>query len=108
VYQGNYTVTRNNATETIGCAFLATTQDGSPLSGTPYNAGNSDTPIFNVPVNTTPVANGTVSSMTISNLSATGGSGTFTLSDGSTGTITLTSRTAFPSLRSAQRFIHHH
>jgi hypothetical protein len=108
VYQGNYSVTHNNSVETTGCAFLVTSQDGSPLSGTPYSGANADQPIFNVLVNSTLVKSGFVSSMTINNLSATGGSGSFTLDDGSTGTITLTERTALPSSRAARYLIHHH
>lgn len=107
VYEGTYKVVVSGATETNGCAILVTSQDGAPLSGTAYNGENLDDPNFAQPVNGTFVASGSVSSMTISNLSANGGTGSFTLSDNSTGTVTLTSRVAFPSAAAARAFIHH-
>ena len=97
IYAGTYQLQSG----TSGCFSLITSQDGSALSiyngtGLQGNSGiGSGSP--NVSGNYTigSIVSGTVTSLVVNNLSATGGSGTVSLSNGDSGTITLTARTAF-------------
>lgn len=93
-----------------GCFVVITSQDGSPLSiynGTSLQGASgigTGGPNVNPPYNVTSVASGTLTSLVINNLGAGGGSGTVSLSNGDTGTVTLTSRLS-SSLDEARKLI---
>jgi hypothetical protein len=92
VYSGTFTVTHNRTTEPTGCAVLITTQNGAPLLGQNVNSDVAGSPNLEGSFTSTLVANGSVTALSLTNLSANGGNGTFSLSDGSTGTLSFTSR----------------
>jgi hypothetical protein len=87
VYSGTYTVKRSGSVDTVGCVTLTTA-----TSGTNFKAQ----PKFAKPVRTTMIGSGSVSKLAITRLSATGGSGSFLLSNGLSGTIKLTARQRTP------------
>ncbi len=95
-YLGSYVVKHGAVVDTVGCAALIATQNGASIKGTAFNGENVDNPEFTKPFHSTFVAFGTVTKLTITGLSATGGHGTFSLSNGTSGTITLTRRLHFP------------
>jgi len=107
IYLGTFKLTLSGGgAEPTGCALFVTTKDGSPLNGTNANSADNEFPNITQLVHATLVTNGLVSTMSIT-LTGTTGSGTFTLSDGSTGTISLTSRVGVPSLQQVQSLLHH-
>jgi hypothetical protein len=87
VYLGTYTLTSG----TTGCMYIVTSVNGAPLnflsSVGSFNAGGVGIPKVNAAI-TTLASSGTISSTNII-LNATGGSGTISLSNGDTGTISL-------------------
>ena len=96
-YVGTFTDKHDKVVDTVGCATLVTTQNGSALPHIKYNGTNVDGPKFahnvkavflNFPK--------PVTRLKISNLSASGGIGTYVLSDGSTGVIKFTHRYVLP------------
>jgi hypothetical protein len=90
LFTGVFHVTSTTAV-TDGCFTMITTQDGSPLPKSTESALGTGSPQFNV---LTMSKNFTFGAILISNitLTKTGGSGTFTLSNGDSGTVTLTKR----------------
>ncbi len=110
VYFGTYNVAAlAGGVATTGCAFIETTQNGSPLSvGSPDNALGLGlvvpAPGFTVSNVSMP---GSFTAMNL-NVSANGtGAGSFTLADGEMGTITITNRIAFAQFRKPQMFLRH-
>jgi hypothetical protein len=95
-YFGTYIVKHVAKVDTTGCATIIATQNGANIKGATYNSINLDHPSFAKPVRSTFAGLGTVTKLTITGLSASGGKGTFLLSNGFTGTITLTRRVRFP------------
>lgn len=111
-YYGTYTVTAVpspgptapafESTAQTGCFYVEMTADGSPIPNgfTPTdNTVAFGNPNFSVPfdtLNAALVVGGKLTSIAIGNLGPTTGSGTFTLDNGATGTVTLTSRTLGP------------
>jgi hypothetical protein len=94
VYLGTYTVTSATA-PTTGCFYLVTTTDGSPLSsgGATSAAGVGIPNLANYSSGyaLTSVSHGSLTTIGLT-VSATSGSGTFTLDNGDSGTISLSSR----------------
>jgi hypothetical protein len=86
------------ASGSSGCSFLITSQDGSALAayngtGTAGSSGQgTDFPNITGAYNLSGFTSGTINSFVVNNLSATGGSGNVTLSNGDTGTVTLSTR----------------
>lgn len=98
-YLGTFVLKHAGVTETKGCATLIATQNGSQLQRAPAgsNAFTTASPRFTHAVKVKSFLGiGKVTILTITRLSSTGGSGTFKLSDGSTGTIVLTRRLSLP------------
>jgi hypothetical protein len=101
-YEGTYQLVSG----TSGCMFAFASQDGSPLStltGTSAgaNALVDGTPFVQGAGTTGGVTFGNLTSLVINNLGPTGGSGTMTLDNTDSGTVTLTTRfaTTFDKLR---------
>ncbi len=96
-----YTNTVGTVTTSTGCFYLGQYTSGGTTStfavGFPYFGSASYT------ISITPLPpSGTISSLTITNISATGGSGTFALSTGETGTLTLTQEFQFSQAQARQ------
>jgi len=96
-----YTNTVGTVTASTGCFYLGIFTSGGTTStfavGFPYFGSASYT------ISVTPVPpSGTISSLTITNISATGGSGTFMLSTGETGTIAVTQEFQFSQAQARQ------
>lgn len=111
-YFGSYSVGSPGGAQTTGCAIFETTQDGTPLAPSPPPSDNaigfgalqvssSLSPVF-------PPTTGTVSTMNLTVTPAGTGSGTFTLSDGETGTLSITSRIAAAKARRPQDLLRRH
>ncbi|MBV8638171.1 MAG: hypothetical protein JO322_08800 [Candidatus Eremiobacteraeota bacterium] len=102
IYQGTFALKHNKVIETTGCATLIATQDGSPLKirNAPVgaNAFTTASPRFTKHIHFLLARVGAVASLSLTTLSSKGGKGTFTLDDGSSGTITLIRRISYPYL----------
>lgn len=94
IYSGTYTVNSTTA-PTTGCFYLFTTTNGSTVAGTsvPYSAlaagfPNETTPSFSI----TNATSGAFTTLSLSVNASGTGSGAFALSNGDSGTITVTGR----------------
>ena len=97
VYRGTYNNLFKGVTST-GCAVLITSQNGLGIKAFGgANAQDTEAPVFagGVKVRTL-LGVGRVTTLKITSLSATGGHGSYTLSDGSSGTMTFTLRQSIP------------
>ena len=97
VYRGTYNNLFKGVTST-GCAVLITSQSGLGIKAFGgANAQDTEAPVFTAGVKVrTLLGVGHVTTLKITSLSASGGHGSYSLSDGSSGTMTFTLRQSIP------------